>query len=174
VLKPTAEKEPEKTGGTINMTRNKIIKKSVVTLAAAAVLFAITSNVAEAAKVNPNPIGKPVGGGTVFEGKKTDVQCDYEMLDCRDTVERDCQNSGSGLRRTRYRGFIQKCEWDGFNHCTVRNERCRKDKKKKKRSRPSTTGTMNPAPMKQHKMAPMKQYKMAPLAPKEFLELKNK
>ena len=35
--------------------------KTMITLAAAAVLFAITSNVAEAAKINPNPMAGPSG-----------------------------------------------------------------------------------------------------------------
>ena len=68
--------------------------KTMITLTATAVLLAITSNVAEAAKINPNPIGKPVTGGSVFEGKKSGPTCDYDLLNCR-TFRRDrCRRNG--------------------------------------------------------------------------------
>ena len=44
--------------------------KTMITLMATAVIFAITSNVAEAAKVNPNPVVKPSTGGIMYGKSK--------------------------------------------------------------------------------------------------------
>jgi hypothetical protein len=139
------------------MTRNKIIKKLVVALAAAAVLFAITSNVAEAAKINPNPIGKPVTGGTVFEGKKGEgsVDCLYEHSLCitGNYTSGDVAPCRSGRAGKKCRLARQKVR------CKYAYKRCKiKEKKKARKTLPSTTGTiMNTVPMKQYKMAPTKQ-----------------
>jgi len=54
--------------------------KTIITLTVAAVLFAITSNVAEAVKPNPNPWGQPLHGGTVFGNKSKN--CTFEHSSC--------------------------------------------------------------------------------------------
>lgn len=130
------------------MTRNKIIKISVVTLAAAAVLFAITSNVAEAAKINPNPMGKPSTGGT----KKTDgcMIANSACLNGNYTAGDmyGCQPRRDGAK-CRKKNLIARCE-KSF-------QKCRKKKGKAKQTLPSKRGTiMKTVPMKQYKMAPTK------------------
>ncbi len=130
------------------MTRNKIIKKSVVTLAAAAVLFAITSNAAEAAKINPNPMGKPSSGGTVFEEPKN---CLYDREVCRTGNYEESDLEGCRPRRAgrTCRQTNQKAR------CDIAYKKCKNSEKKK--TLPSNTGTiMKTVPMKQYKMLPTK------------------
>jgi len=85
----------------------------------AAVLFAITSNVAEAAKIDPNPIGKPVGGGKVF-GSKTGPECDYDLLQCID------QTAGKCVDMVRYGpGPLDGCIRRKKRACDIIYRKCR-------------------------------------------------
>lgn len=55
--------------------------KTVIMLTVTAVLFAITSNVSEAAKINPNPLAKAGTAGKAFN-KRRDSACFFKHSQC--------------------------------------------------------------------------------------------
>jgi len=131
--------------------------KMMITLMATAVLFAITTNVAEAAKVNPNPVVKPSTGGIMYGTSKKCVSVrvcvkgNYtreDLLGCAPRGKYLGSDCRKGNQKERCKAELQKCKDD------------KKKKKKAKKTLPSTTGTiMNTVPMQQYKMAPTKQNK---------------
>jgi hypothetical protein len=121
--------------------------KTIITLTVTAVLFAITANVAEAAKINPSPMSKPSTGGTVFEKKN----CLYEREVCRTGNYTESDYEGCRARRAgrTCRQTNQKAR------CDIAHKKCKKTEKKK--TLPSDTGTiMKTVPMKLYKMTPTK------------------
>jgi len=127
--------------------------KRMITLTITAVLIAITSNVAVAAKTNPNPMGKPSSGGTVSE----EPNCTYDREVCRhgDYKKSDLEGCRPRMAGRTCRQTNQKAR------CEIAYKKCEKKRKKKEKAKktlPSTTGTiMKTVPMQQYKMAPTKQ-----------------
>ena len=97
--------------------------KTEITLLATAVIFAMTSNVAEAAKVSPNPLTKP--NVELFSSKGKKKTCESNFFECVDQVHRDCSRQKRHLRRIYGQYFnLSTCEQREQSGCYDEESDC--------------------------------------------------